>query len=144
MLRAFGLAKVPMLFACRPVVEEISRERCAVRIPLNWWTRNHVRSMYIAVLTMGADVAGGLIAIQAAQQADVRIVPLFKDLQADFIKRAEGDVLFVCEDGAAIYDMIDRVVQTGARQNLPVHVVGSVDGEEVARFTLTLSVTTRG
>ncbi len=143
LLRAFGLTKVPLLFFSTPVVEEISAERCAVRIPLNRVTRNHVRSMYIAVLTMGADVAGGLIAFEAARRAGARVEPLFKDLKADFIKRAHGDVLFVCEDGAAICAMIDKVVATGKRQNLPVHVTGTVRGEKVADFVLTLSVKKR-
>ena len=143
LLRAFGLTKVPMLFLAAPIVEEISEERCAIRIPLNYLTRNHVRSMYIAVLTMGADVAGGLIALDAARKAGARVVPIFKDLKADFIKRAHGDVRFVCEEGAAIHAMIDRVVETGERQNLPVHVTATVHGDKVADFVLTLSVKRR-
>jgi hypothetical protein len=143
MLRAFGLAKVPMLFLSAPIVEEISEERCAIRIPLNFLTRNHVRSMYIAVLTMGADVAAGLMALEAARKAGAPVVPIFKDLKADFARRAYGDVQFVCEEGAAIYAMVDRAVETGERQNLPVSVTAHAGGEKVADFVLTLSVKRR-
>ncbi len=140
LLRLFGLAKIRFLFLSRPVVEEATRDRCVVRIPLNFWTKNHLGSMYMGVLAMGADVAGGLLAVLAAQEKKAKVIPIFKDFKADFLRRADGDVRFVCEDGAAIYDMIDRVLETGKRQNLKVDISGMVGDIEAAHFTLTLSV----
>jgi hypothetical protein len=143
-VRAFGLTRVPMLFLARPVVETLTETRCVVRIPLAWLTRNHVNAMYIAALTMGADVAGGLIALAEARQAKVRIVPIFKDLRAEFARRAHGDVRFICDEGAAIRALVQRCVATRERQSLPVHVSARVGDEEVATFVLTLSIKPAG
>jgi hypothetical protein len=100
--------------------------------------------MYIGCLVAGADLAGGLIAQRFSQKQKARIVILFKDLQADFLARAEGDVLFACNDGAAIAQAAQRALETGERQNLPVQIVATVPDkkadEPVARFTLTLSM----
>ena len=68
---------------------------------------------------------------------------IFKDYHADFLKRAEGDVHFICEDGIAIQNLVHEAEKTGARQNLPVHIVATVpkiSSEPVAKFVLTLSI----
>lgn len=143
-LRSFGWLKVPLIFFCSPSVAEISDERVAVRIPLRRRTMNHLRSLYFGTLCVGADVAGGLIAMRLIQQAGNRVSLVFKDFQAEFLKRAEGDTLFTCADGAAIRACVERAMASGERENIPVHVVATVPSkfgdEPVAKFVLTLSL----
>ncbi len=144
MLRTFGLLQVPVLFFIGPSVTELTHERCVIKVPLNRRTRNHLKSMYFGVLAAGADAAAGLMAMNQirAQKASVQLI--FKDFHADFLKRAEGDVYFHCEAGAAIRDLVDQTVVSGERQSLPVKVVARVPSrfgdEPVAVFTLTLSL----
>ena len=85
-----------------PKVLEINERRCVVRIALNWRTRNHLRSMYFGALCIGADVAGGLIAFHLSSKQNAKVSFVFKDMKAEFLKRAEDDVHFSCEDGATI------------------------------------------
>jgi len=103
--------------------------------------------MYVGVLCAGADVAGGLIAWKRARSSAVTVLPSFKDIKADFHKRAEGDVLFICEDGEAIAAAADRAIETGERQNVPVSVRAMVPDklgdEPAASFVLTLSLKRR-
>ncbi len=144
-LRIFGLTQVPVLFLISPTVEELTPERCVVRVPLNRRTKNHLKSMYFGVLAAGADCAGGLMAMKLIQdRAKGRVSLIFKDFQAQFLRRAEGDVLFTCEDGRAIEELVNRTIETGERQNLSVKVVATVPtllGQEpVAEFRLTLSL----
>ncbi len=147
-LRAFGFLQVPLLFSVDPEVVEISNERCVVRIPLKRRTKNHLNSMYFGALSIGADCAGGLMAMRFIRGQDnpkkESISLIFKDFHADFLKRAEGDVFFTCEDGLAIRELVKKALGTGERQNLPVQVVATVPSqlgnEPVARFTLTLSL----
>ena len=143
-LSALGLVKIPVLFFVRPRVAHVDDNSCAIRIPLNWRTRNHVGCMYFGVLCVGADIAGGMLAWLLADKAGQNVQILFKDLHADFLKRAEGDVLFTCEDGPAITEMVHRAIESGQRQNMPVRVTARVPdllGDvPVARFTLTLSL----
>lgn len=146
-LQIFGLAKVPVLFFLQPRVVELTEQTCVIKIPLNWRSRNHLNCMYFGALAAGADCAGGFMAMKIAYEQKLPVNILFKDFHAEFLRRAEGDVYFVCENGKAISDMMHAAVDTGERQNLSVIVTGYVPSdrpqEPVARFTLTLSAKQR-
>ncbi|MBI5507184.1 MAG: DUF4442 domain-containing protein [Deltaproteobacteria bacterium] len=142
-VRGLGLAKVPLLFLCQPVVEEIGDERCVVRIPLNFVTKNHLRSMYIGVLAIGADVTGGIMAVEQVRRAGRPVDVLFKDLKAEFLKRPTAAVRFTCADGQAIRAAVAVGIETGKRQNVPLHVSATVGDQEVARFDMTLTLKRR-
>ena len=146
-LQSFGFLKIPLLFACRPSVLELTDERAVVRIRLNRTTRNHLRSMYFGTLAIGADCAGGIIAAKMIEDAGANVSLVFKDFHAEFLKRPEGDVHFTCVDGKAITELVQRTLASGERENLPVHVVATVPtkmgDEPVAKFTLTLSLKKR-
>jgi hypothetical protein len=111
-------------------------------VPLNWRTKNHFKCLYIGAYAVGADVAGGLLAMQVARGQNVGLI--FKDLQADFIARGESDVVFTCEEGAAIRAAVDHAGKTGERVNLPVRIVATAPAtrgdKPVAKLTLTLSL----
>jgi len=144
LLWTFGLVKIPLLFQCRPKILSLNSEQCVVKIPLRRATKNHENCMYIAALTVGADIAGGLISIYLLKEDRKRARFLFKDFSAQYLKRAEGDVHFACRDGSEIGKMIQRARETGERQNQKVSVTATVPSklgdEPVAEFVLTLSV----
>ena len=99
--------------------------------------------MYFGVLAVGADVTGGFLAMRYIQASTSKIALIFKDFKAEFLKRAEGDVHFVCEDGIAIQNLVCEAEETGERQNLPVQIIATVpkiSDEPVAKFILTLSI----
>ena len=142
----FGILKIPLIFFCRPKVISISDTRLEVKIKLNRRTKNHLNSMYFGVLSVGADVTCGFMAMKLINKSQSRISLIFKDFHADFLKRAEGDVHFICEDGLAIQNLIELCEQTAERQNLPVNItatVPSISNEPVAEFKLTLSLKKR-
>jgi len=143
LVRLFAL-RVPMLLFVGPRVLELDDEGCAVGIPLGWRSRNHVGSMYFGALCAGADVAGALNALRFARDLCPGVVPLFKDLKVEFLKRADGDVVFRCRDGRRIREAVQQAGATGERVTLPVEVVATVPrkygDEPVARFTLGLSL----
>ena len=143
-IRTFGFLKVPLIFYCRPKVLSISKDKVEVKIPLNRKTKNHVNSMYFGVLSVGADVTGAMIAMDIIKQTKYKINLLFKDFHADFLKRAEGDVHFICNDGPKISKMIDEVVETKKRINRSIEIIAYVPTkfktEPVAKFSLTLSL----
>lgn len=141
-LRVFGIAKVPMIAFVKPVVDDISDLHCKVRIPIRRRTRNHYGSLYFGSFAVGADCAGGLLAMHLIKKSGAKINLLFKDFKAQFLKRPEGDVTFVCSDGAAIRSLIEHVVASKERGNLALTITAT-EGEEpqtVAIFELTLSL----
>jgi hypothetical protein len=143
-VRAWALRNVFLLWFVRPKIAALNDDRCEVVIPLNWRTRRRdIHAMYLGVLVMGADVAGGLIAFNLIARSKQNVSFLFKDVKGEFLKRAEDDVHFACEDGAKIRDLVARAMATGERQEATVEVTATVPTklpEPVAKFALTLSV----
>ena len=148
-LRLFGWLKIPLLASIRPSVVEFSATRCVVRVPLRRWTRNHLGSMYFGALAIGADCAGGLLAMDQIKRSGGQVSLVFKAFQATFLKRPESDVYFICEDGAAIREQVRRALDSGDRITEPMRIQAAVklaDGsfEPVAEFTLELSLKRKG
>lgn len=143
-VRLFGLTKVPLIFWVNPSVIEMSDKKCEIKIPLVRRTKNHLNSMYFGVLCAGADIAGGLFAMDEIARSKKKVSLAFKDFKAEFHKRAEGDVHFVCTQSAEIKKFVEEVVASGERMNFPVEIkayVPKIDpNEAVASFVLTLSL----
>jgi acyl-coenzyme A thioesterase PaaI-like protein len=143
-LKAFGLLKVPMIFWTRASLTELTDDRCVVTLPLKRRNRNHLGSMYFGALAVGADCAGGLLAFQWIRRIDPSVSLVFKDFQANFLRRPEGDVTFTSEDGARMRALVERAVASGERHHDTVHVTARCpkqSGDEaVATFALTISV----
>lgn len=147
-VRAWSFVNVFFLWLAAPKVLELSEDRCRILIPLNWRTRRRdIKAMYLGTLCMGADVAAGLIAFHTVQKRGLRISFIFKDITGQFLKRAEGDVVFTNTSGALIQVLIRRAMETGERQEATVNVVATVPSklgdEPVATFALTLSIKRR-
>lgn len=143
-LRAFGLTQVPLLFLVLPKVEKIDDNASHVRINLNWLTKNHLNSMYFGTLSIGADAVVAILAMnQAKAFPESKILPVFKDLKVSFLKRAETDVLFICEEGQKIKTMVQQAKDTGQRVTEPIFAkaVNVNDHSDVyAEFVLSLSL----
>jgi len=133
-----------MIFYCRPKVIEINSDSVTVKIPLLRRNKNHVGSMYLGALSVGADITSAMLALGIIKKTDKKIIPIFKDFHADYYKRAEGDVHFVCNEGVKIKKMLNEVIDNNVRINEKIIVNAYVPtklGEEVvARFSLTLSL----
>lgn len=147
-MRLFGWLKIPMLASVRPSVVELSETRCVVRVPLRRWTRNHLGSMYFGALAIGADCAGGLLAMEQIKRSKQGVSLVFKAFQATFLKRPEADVYFMCEEGAAIRAQVQRALASEERITEPVRVQAATraaDGsfDPVAVFVLELSLKRR-
>jgi hypothetical protein len=148
MVRLWSLQNVFLLWLIRPKIVELSENRCVVRIPLNFITRRRdIKAMYLGTLCMGADVAAGLISFELVRQRRLNVSLIFKDLKGEFLKRAEGDVVFTNDDGPVIQELLRRAMETGERQEATVHVTATVPSklgdEPVAKFELTLSLKRR-
>lgn len=143
-LRGFGLLKVPLIFLVNPSVLRLNERECEVMIPLNRLTRNHLRSMYFGTLAIGADCAGGLLAMSLIRKSKKKVSVVFKDFKAEFLKRPEADVHFTCKDGKLIRSMVEETLKTGKRVSQNIHITATVPkkthGESVAEFDLTLSL----
>ncbi len=149
MLRAFTFAKIPLVAWMRPTVVDRTEERCELRVPLCRRTRNHLGSMYFGVLCASADMAGGYLVMHEIRRSGQKVSFVFRDFRAEFLKRAEGDVHFICAQGRALAAAVQKAVdEPGTRIEDNVEVIATVPSkfgdEPVARFEMTLSLKLRG
>lgn len=140
----FGLFKIPLLWFCSPKIIELDEERIVVRIKLKRRTRNHLNSLYLGAFAIGADIAGGFQAYYIGVKHKRKISLAFKNLNCEFLKRAEDDVYFVAESGAEIMELVQTSKSTGERQNMSVPIKAftgyPLNPELVAEFNIGLSI----
>jgi acyl-coenzyme A thioesterase PaaI-like protein len=137
--------RIPALLFLGPRVLELDSESCAIEIPLTWRSRNAlIGSMYFGALCAGADLAGGLPAARLTFSRYRGVKLVFGELRAEFLKRADGDVVFRSRDVRRITEAVSEAAAKGERVTLPVEVVATVPrkygDEPVARFSLSLSL----
>ena len=147
-VHVWSFANVFFLWLAHPQIIELSDDRCVVRIALNWRTRRRdIHAMYLGTLCMGADIAAGLIAFRLVNARKERVSFIFKDIKGEFLKRAEGAVVFTNNDGPLIQELLRRTLESGEREEATVNVIATVPDklgdEPVARFQLTLSLKKR-
>ena len=143
LIRSFGFSKVAMIYYCRPKVIHVDNQSLEIKIPLNRRTKNHINSMYFGALSVGADITGGFLAMPPIQKSKRKIILVFKDFNAKFLKRAESDVHFICKDGQAVSDLVNTAIETGERQNYKLNITATtpkISKDIVAEFELTLSI----
>jgi acyl-coenzyme A thioesterase PaaI-like protein len=142
-VRALGL-KIPVLLFLAPQVMELDDEGTAILIQLRYRSRNHLGSMYFGALAAGADLAAGMNAFELIRTRFPRVSIVFKDARMEFLKRADGDVVFRTRDGRKVAAAMEETSRTGERVTIPVEVLATVPSkygdEPVARFTLGLSM----
>lgn len=146
-IRLFALAKIPLISLMRPTIVQADAETCIVKIPLTWLVKNHLNTMYFGALCVGADMAGGLIVMNMIRVRRSRVTFLFKDFEAQFLKRVEGVCFFTCNDGKKLAALLERAEASGEREEDTVEVIATVPDkladEPAAIFKLTISMKKR-
>lgn len=140
----FSHFKVPLIGHLHPKIVVLTDQKLVIKLPLTRRSKNHLQSMYFGALAVGSDVAGGLLGFYHAKKQNVKVSLAFKSFQADFIKRPESDVYFVCEEGELIQEMISKAKQSGERINQRISIGGFThyleNPTQVALFSLELSL----
>ncbi len=148
LVRLLGL-RIPMILFVAPRVLSLDADGCDLEIPLTWRTRNRlIGAMYFGALCVGADLAGGLPAAKIMLSRYPKMKLVFGDMRAEFLKRADGDVVFRNRDGRRVADAVERAAASGERVTIPLDVVATVPrrygDEPVARFAMSLSLKLKG
>jgi hypothetical protein len=140
----FSHFKVAMIGYLRPHLIKLTDSDIVLSLPLNRRSRNHLNTMYFGALAVGADLAGGLHGFYHADRAQCKVSLAFKSFQAQFLRRPESDVYFVCTEGLTVKNMIEESKVSRERINKPINIKAYTDyhnnPEQVADFILELSV----
>jgi len=143
-LWSFGHFKVALIGYLRPRLIQLDDINMVICLPLNRRSRNHLNSMYFGALAVGADLAAGLHGFYHADKEKCKVSLVFKSFQAQFLKRPESNVYFVCTEGDTVKQMIKESRSSGERINKPISIKAYTnylkEADEVANFILELSV----
>lgn len=147
MINAYSALQIPLLGFITPRVVDLTDDRSEVRVRLDRRSRNHLKVMYFGALAMGAELSIALKAIQTINQSGKRIDFIFKDFSAQFLKRADGHVHFICPEAARVRQLIEQAAETDQRLEATFQgyavVPAKSASEPVMKYTLTLSVRQR-
>ncbi|MGC1182435.1 hypothetical protein [Legionella sp.] len=136
--------KVAMIGYLKPRLIKLTAQDIVICLPLTRRSKNHLNSMYFGALSVGADLAAGLHGFYHADLAHCKVALVFKSFSAQFLRRPEKDVYFVCNEGETVKAMIQETKKTKKRINRPIHINAYTDYPEqtnkVAEFILELSV----
>lgn len=148
LINAYSALRIPLLAFITPRVVELGETRSMVRVRLDLRSRNHLGVMYFGALAMGAELSIALKAIQAINDSGKRIDFIFKDFQADFLKRADGHTHFVCDEGEGVASLIAQAGEDHERHTQTFQGFAFIPGqgseaEPVMKYKLTLSVKQR-
>lgn len=146
LIKALSFFKVPLLFATSPRVLQIDEEASVVYLPFKRKNKNHVGSMYFGALAMGAELSVALMAIKEIQESKEKVQFIFKDFNAQFLKRAQAGTYFVCEETKAIKALVDKAKLSGEREEQSFKGYAYTDKktkEPVFTYELCLSVKKR-
>lgn len=141
LLFLLGFVKIPMIRYTRPKLLMIDNNSVRVKIKLRRRTKNHLNSMYFGALSVGADIAGGIQVFYFSKKMDRKVSFAFKGMNAQFLKRAESDIIFESNEGRKIQLAMEKSLQDKARINDSIMVEAKNDqGEVVATFEMIVSV----
>jgi len=147
-LKAFGFFKIPLVYAVSPKIIEVSDHKTILMLPLKRKNKNHLNGMYFGALNIGAELCIAMLAVKKIYESKKRIDFVFKDYKAQFLKRAEGDVHFVCDEAHIVVEQIQEALTNPERINRTLKAYAIVPSrsmtEKIAEFELTLSVKRRG
>jgi len=145
-INAYSALQIPLLAFVTPKIVKLTEAESVVRVRLDRRTRNHLGVMYFGALAMGAELSIALKAIQAIGRSGRRIDFIFKDFEAQFLKRADGHVHFVCAEADGVQELIDRAAASDERLEATFEgfaCVPAKTSDPVMTYKLTLSVKRR-
>lgn len=122
-MRYFFFSKLPTLTWWGVKIKSLTRERGQTTIPYGWRTQNPFQSTYFAAQAGASELSTGMLGMLASAGRG-KISMLITGMEAEFVKKATGTVVFTCEDGAAIEATVLRAIETGEGQTFRATSVG--------------------
>ncbi len=135
LFKIFLFQKLSSAFFAGLSIHQFDENQCIVRIKLSWFNQNPFRSMYFAVESMAAEMCSGMLAFGQVYQRNPQISMLVERMEANFIKKATGTILFTCKDGEAIEKAVEEALTSPFGNKIICKSTGENEqGEVVAEF----------
>ena len=98
----FMLLKLPLAYIGGVRVKTLSEEQATVKITHKWMNQNPFKSMFWAAQGMAAEMSTGILVMKAIEDLKENTSMLVTHQEANFYKKATGEILFTCKGGNEI------------------------------------------
>ena len=98
----FMLLKLPLAYIGGVRVKTLSEEQATVKITHKWMNQNPFKSMFWAAQGMAAEMSTGVLVMRAIADSKENVSMLVTHQEANFYKKATGEILFTCKGGDVI------------------------------------------
>ncbi len=143
-LNKYLLFKLPSAYISGIRVSHISDEKAEAKVTHRWINQNPFKSLYWATQGMAAELVTGILMIKKIKESDSRISMLVVKQEGNFHKKATGKIVFSCDQGAKIDEVIATAIKTKEGQTIVLDATGyDQDKEMVSSFTFTWSIKLR-
>ncbi len=132
------LVKLPSVVFWKIKIKTLNLEKCEITIPFFWRSQNPFRSIYFAALAGAGELSTGLLC-QLALAGKGKFSMLVVDFKAEFNKKADQKITFICDQGLELNELIASLKPQDTGKITLITKGINQDGESVAKFFITWS-----
>lgn len=120
-------------------VSEIDKDVCKVTLPYSWRTQNPFKSIYFAAMAGAGELATGALC-QLMLKGRPAHSMLVVDMKAEFYKKSSTKIVFTCDQGSEVSDLLDTLNNIGDSGQLTMVATGTnTHGETTGKIYVTWS-----
>lgn len=140
----FLLTKLPSAYFAGLKLKKLEVEEANISVRYKWFNKNPFGSLYFAVLSMAAEASTGVLCMAALYKRNPSVSMLIVKIEGNFVKKAVGEISFMCADGLKIQQAVEEAITTGESQMVSCKSTGVNEaGDCVAEFFCTWSFRAR-
>lgn len=115
-------------------------EKSQIAVKLGWLNQNPFKSMFWAVQGMAAELSTGILCMDKIKNSNEKISMLVVGMNANFTKKAVGKIIFTCDQGRELDEILSKAIETKEAQTLQMRSIGiDENGDQVSEFFFTWS-----
>jgi len=120
----FLLKKLPSAYFCGARIKSIDSNQCEIKIALNWFNKNPYKSMFWAAQGMAAELTTALMITDKIKKSGYDVSMLLISNNANYYKKATGLIVFNCNEGAEIDEMMNKLISSNTSQTITLSSTG--------------------
>ena len=140
----FLLKDLPSAFFSGVKLKHIDDNSCSVRIRHSWFNKNPFKSIFWAAQGMAAEMTTALLLKEKIRKTGYDISMLVIKNESIFYKKAKGKIIFSCDDGEIINEMIEDLVTANKSKTILLSSSGiDLENDIVSEFKFKWSLKIR-
>ena len=149
LLRFWCLIKIKLIAFVRVRIVQADEVAVITEVPLNYRTRNHLGSMYMGSLVIGAETGPVFYAIKLTELHRIAVTAQYSAIKGDFLSKTHSHkVVFICRDTARIKQALLKAQSSDERffETITVDAYDlglqsiQTDTPKIASFSFTLTM----